>query len=1085
MLRIVVLLGVAASMMMLLKPVMVLGQAVNGKVIGNVSDSTGAVIPNVEITVTNDDTGARLVTNSSDSGVYVFDSLSSGMYTLTAKASGFADYTVTNIRVSVGQVGRIDLVLKVGNVSERVNVAAVAPMVESDRAQVSMVVTNEQMQQLPVNGHTEMNAFLRLAPGIFTPWGSSTYPFADQTSGFYAGWSETIDGAPTNATPGGWAGLNSAPPWDSMEEFRVVTNNASAEYFLGMSQITMVSKSGTNQFHGTLSEFNRNRAYAARYVLNHDTNTPFNRNEFGATIGGPIIKDKLFFLGSFEHTIVRASSPLVAAQPTAAMKQGDFSNLLATGTTIIDPLTGEPFPNNKIPADRISPVSSALMAFLANPNSAGVTAAGTGTNYFGVSRNRESDPRYNGRIDYHPTSNDFIFGAYTQSRQTSSNNGGPGDLYGGYNADWGNFKQARFGWTRIFSPSTTGDTRVSFTRNSFNSLPTTNLGFDIGSLLPALNDQCCTTLTGGLKSTPGRPQGGVPVLSINGYTGISDGPWNGDQEDRLYFSQNLTKVHGKHTLKAGGYYWHVRYYWGGMYSNGRGSFDFTGRYTGDSFADFLLGDANHSQRASAYQFGDLADNFFGGFVHDDWHATDRLTVNLGLRYDVQTPVHEVNGNQAVYLPELNSLVTFSGTSQFPRDAVPRLLESYPIITSVDAGLGTTTKTYKTSYLSDTLSPRLGLAYRLTADGKTVLRAGAGIYRKYLPLNWMGLNYVLNAPFSLVEDFYSPTTNSPYVTFSNPFPGVGDIPSAPSVFSFARQFPRPYATQWTVSFDREILRQTSLRLTYAGSKLTHGQWFTDINSPRVPGPGTLQSLRPYQPWGTVNYFLNGWDANKNQLQVELLRRAGNSTVQLEYTWTKAIDNFGFGLEAPLLINNRGNSDFVARHRAVLNWVTYLPLGRGQKFLSGIPKGLDYILGGWQFTGITELQSGIPFDVTYTSPLVGYPASGRANVVGDWTVSNPGEAQWFNPSAFAAPAPFTFGSLGRNSLFGPGYWNVNAGLMKNFKFHERLNLQFRSEWYNLFNHPNLGMPNSNISFPGAGQIVSFTEPRAIQFGLKLYF
>ena len=813
-----------------------LGQ-VNGKITGNVTDASGAIVPKANVMLINDGTAAQLTTQSNDAGVYVFDTLLSGIYTLTVQAPGFASYSVSDIRVSVGHVGRIDVTLKLGNVSEKVDVTAVAPMVESDRAQVSMVVTNEQMQQLPVNGHTEMNAFLKLAPGIFTPWGSSTYPFADQTSGFYAGWSETIDGAPTNTTSGGWAGLNSAPPWDSMEEFRVVTNNASAEYFLGMAQITMVSKSGTNQFHGTVSEFNRNRAYAARYILNHNENTPFNRNEFGATVGGPIVKDKLFFLGSFEHTTMRASRPLTASQPTAAMKSGNFGNLFAIGTTIQDPLTGTPFPNNVIPTSRISPVSSALTALFVAPNSGGVNAAGTGINFFGVSRDSQSAPRYNGRIDYHPNSSNFIFGAYTQSRQTNGNRGGPGELYGGYNADWGNFKQARFGWTRILSPTMTGDTRVSYTSNAFNSLPSTNLNFDIGALLPTLNDQCCTTLTGGLKSTPGRPEGGVPVVNINGYTGMSDGTWNGDQEKKIYLSQSFTKVRGEHTIKAGGYYWRVRYHWGGMYPNGRGLFDFTGRYSGDSFADFMLGYGNHSQRASAYQFGDLADSFFGGFVQDDWHATERLTVNLGLRYDAQTPVREVNNNQAVYIPGLNSLVTFSGSDQFPQNAVPRLLDSYPILTSVEAGLGTGKQTYKTSYLSDTLSPRLGLAYRLTRDGKTVVRAAIGIYRKYLPLNWMGLNYALNAPFSLVEDFYSPAAATPYVTFANPFPGVGDIPSAPSVASFPRQFERPYAAQWNLSFDREIMKQTSLRVTYAGSKLTHGQWFTDINAPRVTGAGT--------------------------------------------------------------------------------------------------------------------------------------------------------------------------------------------------------------------------------------------------------
>ena len=217
----------------------------------------------------------------------------------------------------------------------------------------------------------------------------------------------------------------------------------------------------------------------------------------------------------------------------------------------------------------------------------------------------------------------------------------------------------------------------------------------------------------------------------------------------------------------------------------------------------------------------------------------------------------------------------------------------------------------------------------------------------------------------------------------------------------------------------------------------------------------------------------------------MRRSRNSTFQFEYTWTKAIDNFGFGLVAPLLIDNRGNSDFVARHRAVMSWITYLPVGRGQALLSDIPSALNLVIGGWQLTGIGTLQSGAPFDVTYTSPLVGYPTTGRASVVGDWRVSDQGEKQWFNPAAFAAPPGFSFGNLGRNAMYGPGIWNFDVGLMKNFRITERVNLQFRSEFYNVFNHANLGTPNANISFPGAGQIVSFTDPRTIQLGMKLSF
>jgi hypothetical protein len=865
-----------------------------------------------------------------------------------------------------------------------------------------------------------------------------------------------------------------------LEEFRVITSNASAEYGLGIDQIITVTRAGTNQFHGVLSEFNRNRAYAAHYVLDHTPNTPYNRNDFGATLGGPVIKNKLFFLVSFERNIVSASSPQTASLPTDAMKAGNFANF---STPIIDPATNAPFPNGAIPSNRISPVAQGLLKYMVAPNSAGFGSAGTGTNYFGNDLTTEDSPRYNTRADYQPSSKDYIFGAYTYSVQGTHDGGGPGGLYNAITNNWGGLNQARFGWTRVISPHTTSEARGSFTRTRFEQIPTSNQNIDPGTILPGLNDQCCVDLTGGEKSSSGRFGGGLPEINISGYTGLTDNTHAADREDYISLSEDLTLERGSHTIKTGGFFWRSNYYWGGMYPNGRGVLDFTGRYTGD--ADFLLGEANDSQRSSAYQFGQFLDNFFGGFIQDDWKATPRLTLNIGLRYDAQTPSREVNNNQAIYLPSTNSLVTVTGTNQFPSAAVSRLLSTFPIETGVQAGLGHTDNTYNAEYFHDTLSPRLGLAYRLTSDEKTVFRAGGGIYRKYLTQNWMGLEYDLAAPFSLTENFYSPTGNNPYVTFANPFPGTGDIPSSPSIWSFPRNFPRPYTGQWTASLDREIFPRTLLRVTYAGSKLTHGQWDTDYNEPRVTGPGTLQGLRPFQPWGTITYVTTGWDAKKNQMQVEFLRRMSDSTIQVQYQLTKAEDDFDFNLQSPWLYREPGNTSNVPRHNAVVSWVANLPVGNGRKYLASSPRAVEYLIGGWEVSGIASFSSGVPFDVTYTSPLVGYPNSGRAELIGNWQPAQQSESEWFNPNAFTSPVAFTFSNLGRNALYGPGSWNVDAALMKNFKFFERWNLQFRAEGFNVFNHPNWGLPDSNISYPGAGEVFTFGTPRTVQFGLKLTF
>jgi len=417
-----------------------------------------------------------------------------------------------------------------------------------------------------------------------------------------------------------------------------------------------------------------------------------------------------------------------------------------------------------------------------------------------------------------------------------------------------------------------------------------------------------------------------------------------------------------------------------------------------------------------------------------------------------------------------------------------------VITSVKAGLGTTTLTRDVNWKN--FQPRVGFAWRPLGNNKTVLRGGGGFYYAYEASNQLGLRQVLYAPFALIETFLSPPGNNPYVTFANPFPGVGDLPSSPSILGMPRRFPNPRSIQWNITVEREVLPNTSVRVSYVGDQDHYAASEYDLNVPRTFGPGTVQALRPFQPWGEIRWIDPRGNAHVHQLQIGSTRRSGDLMYQIEYQFTSAItDGAGVaqgwgdtgGVDWPYnSARNRGPEDGIVKHLLVANWVYNLPFGKGRRLLSNIPAAANYILGGWQVTGISTMRTGTPFHVSYSSPLVGFPVSGRADVISDWRVSNPGVNGWFNPAAFRAPAPFTLGNVGRNSMWAPGFWNFDMGFMKNLRFREHYDVQFRGEFFNIFNHPNPSGPNANLSVSSTfGKTTSFSAARVILFGLKFAF
>ncbi|MEK7406982.1 MAG: TonB-dependent receptor, partial [Acidobacteriota bacterium] len=694
------------------------GQAVvGGSLTGAVTDAADAVIPGADVSLTNEATGVRFSTKTNEVGSYTFASLAPGRYTLSVQMEGFSPVSITGVTVTVAQFARTDVQMKVGAVTERIEVAAKVGVVETERPTLSSVINHTQITQLPFNGRYSLSGLIALAPGVqrggrFAAGGT-----------FTGGLNVVVDGA-VNLDMQNGGPSEATPTFDSIEEFRFVTSTASAEYSHGSAQLIVVTRSGANELHGSAFWFNRNREFAAKYALDHRPKPPFNRNEFGGTLGGRIVKDKLFYFFSFEQLSRREWATSTQNMATAAMKRGDFTAL----TVINDPLAdGVPFADNRIPSDRISSVGQFFMKYMRDPNLAGTGPAGTGVNFIGRNPTVQDSPRIGIKGDYHPTSKDMLSGGVKIFKDGPylRSGGGP-ELYGNFTQGFDQ-RQVFGAYTKVLSPRMTNELRGAVTTPyGYHYTNTLSGEVDPGKIFPTLDGQCCAEKKSPDKDYVGRFGGGLPGVNMTGYRSIfTNGAHAKDNRLDINISDNLLYIRGPHQMKIGGYYYRYQGYWGGIYPHGLGIFDFTGRYTRDAFADFLLGFANQSTRGPAYQFGDFNEKRVGVFFQDDWQVGRKLTLNLGLRWDVETPFKEKKLRQANYVPALNALVTFSGNDQYPPEVVTRLVESYPVITSVKAGLGTTTLTRDTNWKN--FQPRIGFAWRPFGDNRTVIRAGGGFY----------------------------------------------------------------------------------------------------------------------------------------------------------------------------------------------------------------------------------------------------------------------------------------------------------------------------------------------------------------------
>lgn len=825
------------------------------------------------------------------------------------------------------------------------------------------------------------------------------------------------------------------------------------------------TKSGTNEFHGSLFAYNEVAALeAANFFATSLPKAPFVRNEYGGSLGGPIKRDKLFFFGSFEGYKLRSSSTVQSAQPTPALLEGNFDGL----PPVIDPSTGQPFPGNQVPSDRISPISQALFKYFDTPNLTSSAPGGLGTNFVSNIPQIQDNNRWEGRVDYNADSKDTFSARYYMVRQIPQlfpwgTTDKVGSVY------WDDVNQNLVAnYTRIISPKLVNLATFGWARE-WDTLKSQNTNFDPSTLIPGLP-----------ASLPGL--GGVPTISITAFTGLSDWGGSGDTIPTYEFHDTLTWVSGPHILKGGFSYLRYQFLNYQNISPSHGTFSFTGRYTGNPFADFLLGDISSDGYPISGVSAAATNDRYGLWVQDSWKAKPNLTLNLGLRYDLPTLYVNTPGNMANWYPSTNTVVAIKGAYD------PSPFSALPIVSGQNAGINA--GNYVGNDLRQ-LSPRVGIAYMPLGTSRLVLRGGYGLYYEMWPWNYGSFEIASNPPYGGAIYFEPQAGAVPTLTFANAFPaGAGSVPSGIGLTALARNYSYPASHEWNLTLESQVSANVALRASYLGTETQHASLTYNINDP-IPAPGPVQPRRPFQPFGPINYYQNGGTSNLQQLQLSAIRRfSSNLSFEVEYSWTKELDLAGNQQGTPIDNQNirldRGNDPFIRPQYLVANYVYNLPFGSGQRFLSSLRGPLNQIIGGWQTSGILTLGSGLPFSVKFDSSVEGWPSS-RADIIGNPHVSNPSLTQWFNPAAYALPEPFAYGNSAPYSLFGPGYSNWDMAMFKEFRLGERFRLQFRSEFFNTLNHPSFSNPASDISAPAQiGQIFSTTSsPRSIQFGLRLGF
>ena len=1000
-----------------------------GTLLGTVRDSTASVISGVHVTIVNTGTMATRIVETNAQGDYIASELPIGSYQVAAEKDGFAQVVAKDIVLRTDQQMRIDLTLTVGNVSSQVAVTADVPLVNTDDSKLGGIVTEKTVVDLPLNGRNFAQLVL-LQPGVTTGLIGNAVStlFGLGVSVSSLGQRDidntyTLDGAPMHNL------LNNQPRFepsiDAIREVAVQTGIYSAEYGgQAGAQVNIATKSGTNDFHGALFEFLRNDALDARDYFSQPGSQapPLRRNQFGGVLSGPVLipklfngKNKTFFMFDYEGWRQRQSQPALALFPTAAFRSGDLSTVK---TAIIDPSTRAPFPGNIIPANLITPQAQALLKFFPLPNLNSATSANTAVSQ----KSSDDSNQFFGRVDEQINSKEYLFVRYANGTRTTE---GPT----GADLNTNNLIPTRSQnivatLTGIFTPQIVNELRVSYNREQFawnGSGPGYAPGVAASLGIPGLNLS--------------QQYQGLPALTISGFGGFSPVPAVELLVDDIStLGDTLSWNHGKHFIKFGGEVSKVRDNFSAVLTP-TGTLTFNGVASGNAFADFLLGYLTSSSIGAGPNGYAQTQVYLrqwrsNMFVADDWKVTSHLTINMGLRYELNTVVTDKRGHLRSVNPADDSL--------FP-------------------AVGVTQGLYKPNH--NYFAPRLGLAWRPFNDNKTVIRAGGGIFYNNPILNTLSV-LAGNPPYSLTKT-YSTNTLAPNLLLSNPFPvGLGQLPTIYNLSAVDPNYQNSYNSEWMINIQRELFNNWVFETGYTGSAAAHLDQSFVKNQPYVPGPGSLQANRPDPSVGTIRWISTDGNSNYNALLSRVQKRLSkNATLQASYSFSRVIGqsyaaNIG-GISPQNVYNlrpERGLMPQFRKHQFTGSFTYALPIfGQSNAVVRNIA-------GGWQLNGIVTLNSGAPFTVSTTGSPLNNGGTARPNRVCDGGLSSGDRSaqKWFDTSCFVAAPLYTYGNSGQGILIAPGVAVVDLSVFKQFTMHERSRFDLRIESFNAFNTPNLSAP-----------------------------
>jgi len=1091
-------------------------QVDTGGLVGTVKDSSGAALSNVSVTATNVDTGIPTAVKTNSEGNYVIAPLQIGRYSLSVESTGFRKEVRKDIVLNVQETMRVDFSLQVGSVSETMQVSGETPLLETESASLGDVVTSQQLELLPLNGRRYTD-LAELTSGVSKviegPVNGGSSPTNGNAGGSFAvngmrGDQNNfmLDGIDNNSNDNGDVAILSSV--DAIAEFKIQTSNYSPEFGRsGGAVINASTKSGTNKLHGSAWEFLRNDALdSAQYGFGTSLpKAPYKQNQFGATIGGPILKEKVFFFGDYEGTRIHSAQTDIVTVPSAPETTGNFSDILGAtpsgtdalgrpiypneiydpsttrtvaGSTVrdgfgFDPTTGLPIAGqaNIIPSARLNQLSLNYLALYPV-----VTTPGGGnysTNALGTHRVDQADIR----VDETASSKILFFQRFSLSQDHRFQ----APVFTGL-ADGGNYNTGNrplttrglvLGYTHTLTPNLVNSARIGFNRVHYISnspsygqnYPPEGLQFPGVASNPLIN--------------------GLTLLQSSGYQRLGEPgytPTRSTTQD-IQINDTLSLVHGKHWLKMGPQF---RFDQFNLLQIGqpRGRVSFSGQFTaidpgnqqnsGNSAADMLLGDPVSAVISTVTYFGNRQHSY-GAFVQDTYKVAPNLTLDLGLRYDYATPFYEAHNKQSNFNYTTGTIIP-AGTPGYPKH-----------LSNADKA---------------DFAPRVGFSYSPFPSRPLVLRAG---YGRFFIFNEIRTGDPLQTDYNWPFFFEPSFTGDGFTTALGMTPGTGFPALDPNnignltlgVTSQDWRLHTGVYDEWNLNIEYQLPGNILITPAYVGSKGTHLQSLIDRNQIPTPSATFDQNARPYPQYGGFTSIVNRGNSTYHAFQLKAEKKASHGLYFLSaYTFSKSInDQPEICCNAPWPQNSynlpaeKGLSDFDNRQRWVTSMDYAIPVGKGQKYLNqgGVA---DAVLGGWHIGGIVTFRSGFPFSpvISYDPTNTGSQGLMRAQQLGSGHLANPNINMWFNVSDFEDPTCNCFGNAGKNILEGPGEKSADLSIRKIFNLSERFRLEFRTEFFNAFNHPVFSQPDNNIDDgPGATGVITSTviPQRQIQFALKLEF